>query len=113
MTITSRLLVLVVDGDPVCWAHSAEALRALIGDYPDDDLELFKVWSLFNALSLAPPEDITKQFAKDWSELYEFGDGIEPSEYLARYPGFVRAHYGAELHAIFEKAVTRQHEAAE
>jgi hypothetical protein len=89
-----RSLVLCHEGAPMAVDQFAGPLRRIILDHPDDDCDLWQVFEVAPAESLAPSREITKQFALDWaSEIIAergFGDGIEPHDYLAPFPAFVR-----------------------
>jgi hypothetical protein len=99
-----RSLVLHHEGAPLLVASTAGPIKQRIGEYPPDDVELFRVWSVpTNDDSVMPAFDITEQFAKTWALECAFGPGTEPHEYLAPIPAFVREHAGAELIRIWQR----------
>lgn len=89
-----RTLVLCHEGAPMAVDQFAGPLRRIILDHPDDDCDLWQVWSVPPHESHAVSEDITERFALDWAgEIINdvgFSDGIEPHDYLAPFPAFVR-----------------------
>lgn len=106
--MVDRRLMLCLGGTPLCWGLMVGDIRARILDYPDDDVDALKVWEVPSHATYAVAEDITKRFAFDWSREFEFGDGIEPAEYLARFPAFVREHAGEQLQKQWAAAVARR-----
>jgi hypothetical protein len=85
-----RSLVLLHEGAPMLISITASPIRKRILEMPDDDADCFTIWSVPADESLNLPADITAQFAETWAMEFEFGDGIEPAEYLAPFPAFVR-----------------------
>jgi hypothetical protein len=94
--MVDRRLVLCLEGSPLCWGLTAGDIRKRILEYPDDDVDRLQVWTVPSSGSMAVAEEITARFAGEWSKEFDFGDGIEPSDYLAPFPAFVREH--AHLH---------------
>ncbi len=92
-----RRLVLHHEGAPVAWALFAADIRQRILVFPDDHAGLLRVWTVPSHRALSAGEDITERFALEWSKEFDFSDGIEPSEYLARFPAFVREYAGDSL----------------
>jgi hypothetical protein len=85
-----RSLVLLHEGAPMLVSIGASSIRKRILEMPDDDADLFAIWSVPSDDSLNLPADITEQFALTWAMEFEFGDGIEPAEFLSPFPAFVR-----------------------
>lgn len=85
-----RSLVLLHEGAPTLVSVTAAAIKQRILEMPEDDADLWQVWSVPSDDSLAPAFDNTGQFALTWALEFEFGDGIEPHDYLAPFPAFIR-----------------------
>lgn len=94
--------LLTVAGRPYTTAVTVGRLRAAILEMPDDDVESMAIWELRPESSALSPEDITKAFAQSWAAAFDYGGGIEPADYLAPFPAFVRHHHGAELIAEWQ-----------
>jgi hypothetical protein len=86
-----RTLILMHNDKPMMASITAGPIRARILEWPDDDADLYRVWEVPTDYSHLPAGDITEQFAITWSMEFGFGDGIEPEDYLAPFPAFVRA----------------------
>lgn len=106
--MVDRRLVLHVEGAPVCWDIGSSGIRNRILGYPDDFADMLKVWEVPSVALLVAAEDITERFAWDWSREFEFGDGIEPSDYLARFPAFVLEHVRIRLIQKWEAALAQR-----
>ena len=107
-----RQLVLHHEGAPLCCGITVGEIRKAILHYPDDDADLFQVWSVPTADSMSSAEEITERFALEWSKEFDFGDGIEPADYLARFPAFVRARVSDRLIELWNEQVNNQRGAA-
>lgn len=99
--MVDRRLVLTREGAPICWGLFAGDLRRVIVACPADDMDLYQVWSVPSFEGSIIGEDITKRFAMEWAAEIKFVDGIEPSDYLASFPAFVREQCATELQARF------------
>jgi hypothetical protein len=106
--MVDRRLILTLEGAPLCWGLTQGDIRKRINDYPDDDVDLLQVWEVPSHGSYAIAEDISKRFAFDWSKEFEYGDGIEPSDYLARFPAFVRSAARERLIKEWEAALAKR-----
>lgn len=102
--LLNRHLVLMMDGKPLCWGATVGEVREAIAEYTDDDVDLMQVWRVYPADTMTPANDFTLEFAKGWATLFGFGHGVEPSDYLAPYPAFVRQHAGEHLIKKFSEA---------
>jgi len=108
----TRNLVLLHDRRPMMTSITPGPIRARILEWPEDDADLFTVWSVPIDDSMAQPHDITQQFALDWAAQLQFGDGIEPHDYLAPIPAFVRHACGAKLDAIWRSRMEQRSDRA-
>ena len=108
----TRNLVLLHDRRPMMTSITPGPIRARILEWPEDDADLFTVWSVPIDDSMAQPHDITQQFALDWVAQLQFGDGIEPHDYLAPIPAFVRHACGAKLDAIWRSRMEQRSDRA-
>lgn len=107
-----RSLVLHHEGAPLLVSSTAGPIKSRIAEYPPDDIELFRVWSVpTDDDSMAPAADITEQFARTWAIDCTFGPGSEPHEYLAAVPPFVVHHCRAELIRIWQRRRAQADEA--
>lgn len=101
-----RNLVLHHEGAPLLVASTAGPIKKRILEYPEDDADLFRVWSCpTDDDSLMPALDITEQFALTWAMEFSFGDGIERADVLAPYPAFVREIAGDKLIAKWQAEI--------
>lgn len=104
-----RSLVLCHEGAPLLIDTFIGPLRSRILEYPDDDADLWQIWSVPPADSHAPSEDITEAKALEWaSEIIAargFGDGIEPADVLSPFPAFVRAMVADQLLARWQAEI--------
>lgn len=71
-----------------------EYLRSIEGV---DDPLLYQIWHIEGIGHTAKTADITKRFAASWGREIEFGEGIEPEDYLAPFPAFVVANLRRQL----------------
>lgn len=85
-----RMLVLHHEGAPVLVSSTPGPIKTRILEWPGDDADLWQVWSTPGDDSYMPASDITEQFALTWAMEFAFGDGIEPADFLAPFPAFVR-----------------------
>lgn len=92
-----RMLVLCHEGAPMLASVTPGPIKARILEWPIDDADLFQVWSVPADDSHAPAFDNTENFASEWAREFTWGDGIEPHDYLAPYPAFIREAIGAKL----------------
>jgi hypothetical protein len=97
-----RSLVLMHNGKPMLTSITAAPVKRRILEMPDDDADLFAVWSVPADDSLNLPADITEQFALTWAKEFRFGDGIEKAEVLAPFPAFIREIAGDKLLAKWQ-----------
>lgn len=102
-----RSLVLHHEGAPMLVSMTAGPIKARILEWPDDDADLFRVWSVPTDDSHTPAHDMTEQFAATWAKEFRFGLGIEPHDYLAPFPAFVRHHAERVLIGQWQSTVAR------
>lgn len=100
-----RSLVLMHEGAPVLTSVTATRIRRRILEMPDDDADLWQIWSVPSDDSLNLPADITEQFALTWAMEFPFGDGIEVAEVLAPFPAFIREIAGEKLMAKWQASI--------
>lgn len=98
-----RNLVLLHNGKVVMTSITAGPIKARIQEWPDDDVDLYQVYSAPVDYSHLPAFDDTESFAKTWAHEVEFCDGIEPHDYLAKVPPFVRHFAGATLTTLWQR----------
>lgn len=103
--MVDRRLLLHFQGAPVCWGLTAGDIRHRILEFPDDKADSLQVWEVPSHHLISGGEDITRRFARDWSKEFKFGDGLDPSEYLAPFPAFVREHAGDRLIEAWTAAI--------
>lgn len=82
---------------------TAGGIRRVILEWPTDDCDLFRVFSVPDENSTNPAEDITERFALEWAMEIQFAEGIEPHDYLAPFPAFVRANCEERLTTIWQR----------
>src|SRR5690349_14015893 len=97
-----RSLVLMHEGAPMLVSSTAGPIKRRILEMPEDDADLFTIWSVPTDDSMNLPADITEQFALTWAMEFQFGDGIERDEVLAPYPVFIREIAGDKLLAKWQ-----------
>lgn len=91
-----RSLVLHHEGAPLLVASTAGPIKKRIGEYPPDDVELFRVWSVpTDDDSMMPALDITEQFARTWA--MELATGATLEAHIAAAPAFVVHHARGDL----------------
>ena len=104
-----RRLVLQHNGKPMACEVTAGPIRSMILDYPGDDADLWQVWEVPPVERYSVSENITERFALDWATAIigerGFGDGIDPADYLAPFPAFVRHACGAKLVAMWQRRI--------
>ena len=97
----SGALVVSVAGRPHRVGFVESEVIEIISKLPDDDVDSIKVERVFGPKCESAPIDVTKGIANTWSiqHLADRGwnGGIEPSDYLAPFPAFVRHWYGDDL----------------
>jgi hypothetical protein len=103
-----RTLVLMHNRKPVMTSVTPGPIKARINEWPDDDVDLYEVWSAPVDYSHLPAFDNTTEFAKTWAMECEFGSGIEPDQYLAPVPAFVVHHARAELIRIWQRRMAQR-----
>lgn len=107
-----RTLVLLHDNRLMMASITATPIRARILEWPEDDAELFAVSEVPTDYSHLPPADITEQFAMTWALEFQFGEGIEPHDYLAPFPAFIRANCEERLTTIWQRRMAQRAQAA-
>lgn len=100
-----RTLVLMHNGKPMLTSITAGPVKRRILEMPDDDADLFAVWSCPTDDSLNLPADITQEFALTWAKEFRFGEGIEVADVLAPLPAFIRAVAGDKLIARWQAEI--------
>lgn len=90
-----RHLVLCHEGAPMAVDTFAGPLRKIIEEHPADDVDLWSVWSVPPAGSMAPSFDMTADFARTWAMELATGDTLE--QHIASAPAFVRHHARTDL----------------
>lgn len=90
-----RHLVLTFEGAPMAVDTFAGPLRKIILDHPSDDVDLWSVWEVPPAGSLAPSVEITAQFARTWA--MEMATGATLEQHIAAAPAFVVHHARMDL----------------
>lgn len=108
--MVDRRLVLCHEGAPICWDITLGGIKNRILEYPDDDADLFQIWSVPSPARLNTAQDLTEQVAFGWAKEFEFADGDEPEMYLRFFPAFVRAAAREKLIALWQKSHAQQHE---
>lgn len=79
--------LLTHEGAPMLVSRQDTVIRKAILEWPDDDADLWQVFSVPSENNHAIARDVTKQFAKTWALDFDFLEGADP---LAAYPAFVR-----------------------
>jgi hypothetical protein len=70
------------EGAPMLVSITARPIKDRIAEWPDDDADLWSVWSVPADDTMTPAHDITAQFAKTWAM------DLKPGPV----PAFVAAH---------------------
>jgi hypothetical protein len=83
MTGLSRLYLLMHEGAPLMWGTTQGDIREAILSYPEDDADLFSVWTVPSPNKLSVSEEITTRFAQAWATRIDPGKPI---------PAFVLEH---------------------
>jgi len=102
ITWSSGCLVLSLAGKNVAMGFTPAEIWNAIQQLPDDDVAEMRVERLPGPRNMFQPQDRTLWIAARWAEQFEFGGGIEPAEYLAPFPAFVRHHLEADLISQWE-----------
>ena len=102
-----RRLVLMMSGVPMMQSLTAAPIKARILEWPDDDADLFQIWTV-PEFSHLPASEITCEFATTWAIEFSFGDGIEPEDYLAPFPAFVRIAAREKLIHLWQKRMAER-----
>jgi hypothetical protein len=94
-----RTLLVCREGAPLFTEITAGPIREFLRTIDGlDDVDLYQIWEVHPLEHGHKAQDITKRFALSWAREIEFGEGIEPSDYLAPFPAFVRELCASELH---------------
>lgn len=102
ITWSSGCLVLSLAGFNVAMGFTPAEIWNAIQQLHDDDVADMRVERLPGPRNMFQPQDRTWWIAASWAQQFEFGGGIEPEEYLAPFPAFVRYHLEAGLIAQWE-----------
>lgn len=101
-----RRLILCREGAPIAWGLFASDIRKAISALPDDLADVLQVWHVPSSEGTDHPAEITKRFALSWAREIDFGDGIDPGDYLAPFPAFVREVCADELRTLWAAKIT-------
>lgn len=106
-----RRLVLMMSGAPMMQSLTVTPIRVRILEWPDDDCDLFQVFTV-PEFSHTPAFDITEGFAENWGREivndHGFGGGIEPEDYLAPLPAFVRTAAREKMVLLWQKRMAER-----
>jgi hypothetical protein len=90
------------EGAPITCRATVEECRDYLADVLLDHAELYQVWALDTVGEAS--SDRTAAFVDEWADLFDFGDGDEPSEVLRPFPPFIVALAGDKLIAAYRAA---------
>lgn len=93
---------ILFEGAPITCRATVEECRDYLADVLEDHAELYQVWALDTVGEAS--SDRTEAFVTEWAECFDFGGGDEPSEFLAPFPGFIRAFHQDKLIAAYRAA---------
>jgi len=97
ITWSSGCLVLSLAGKNVAMGFTPSEIWNAIQQLHDDDVAAMLIERLPGPRNMFQPQDRTLWIAERWAQQFNFGAGIEPADYLAPFPAFVRYHLEAGL----------------
>lgn len=103
-----RTLVLMHEGAPMRLDIFPGPLREMITDHPDDDVDLWSVWSVPPVGSMASSFEMTADFAGTWA--MEMATCATLDHHIASAPAFVVLHARAELIRIWQRRMAERDE---
>lgn len=83
----SRLYFLMHEGAPLLWGTTPGEIREAILQYPEDDADLFSVYTVPSSNKLSIATEVTQGFAEQWASRIKPGDPM-PAFVLMNLPQY-------------------------